>query len=94
MVLVDSFSKKIPISSLFIKFQMLVVHEVVHLHNLQKSIVSKSFNSYFWRNPLEFLGYKHKISITFHLKTNGQTKVVHKNFGNLLWDLVWDNFKS
>ena len=94
MILVDIFSKKFPISSLFIKVQTLVVHEVVHLHSLRKSTISKIFNSYFWRNPSAFLGNKHKIPITFHLQTDGQTNVFHKHFGNLLWALIWDNFKS
>ena len=68
--------------------------EVVHLHELPKTIVSNrdvKFMSYFWRTLWKMLQTKLKFCSAFHPQTYGQTEVVSRNLGDLLLCLVGDH---
>jgi hypothetical protein len=64
--------------------------EIVRLHGLPKSIVSKidtKFVGHFWKNLWKKLGTNLSFSSTYHPQTDGQNEVVNQSFGHLLRSL-------
>ena len=67
------------------------------LHGLPASIVSDRatrFLSHFWRSLWKLVNTQLNFSSAYHPQTDGQTEVVNKSLGNLLWSLVGENIKS
>jgi hypothetical protein len=75
----------------------LYFREVYQLHGLPLSIVSdrdKRFLSHFWPCLWQLSHTKLDFSSAYHPQTDGQTKVVNRSLGALLWSLVGENLKS
>lgn len=75
----------------FSKMAHLFVKNVLKLHGIPISIVSDmetKFVSYFWKGLCSKLFRHFKFSTSFHLQTNGQTEVVSRTLGNMLWAMV------
>jgi hypothetical protein len=65
--------------------------EVIRLHDLPKSILSDrdtKFVGHFWRTLWKKLWTNLYFSSAYHPQTDGQTEVVNRNLGDLLWSLV------
>ena len=73
------------------KISKLYFDEIVKHFGLPKTIVfdrDVRFMSYFWKTLWHLMGTKLKFSMAFHPQTDGQTEVVNRSLGNLLWCLV------
>ena len=65
----------------------LYIIEVVRLHGIPLSIVSDRdlrFTSQFWTSLHEALGTKLKLSLAYHLQTDGQTERTIQTLEDLL----------
>lgn len=59
----------------------LFAKEIIHLHGVPKSIISDRdplFVSNFWKKVFRMQGTQLKFRSSYHLLTDGQTKVVNK----------------
>ncbi|RDY05922.1 hypothetical protein CR513_10177, partial [Mucuna pruriens] len=71
--------------------------EVVHLHELPRTIVSDRdvrFLGHFWRTLWNKLGTKLLFSTVAHPQTNGKTEVVNRTLATLLRTIIQKNFKN
>jgi hypothetical protein len=78
----------------------LLFKEFIRLHGLPRSIVSDrdtNFVGHFWRTLWKKMETNLSFISSYHPQTDGQTKVVNRNLGDLLRSLVtehhsqWDN---
>ncbi|GKA95914.1 putative CCCH-type zinc finger family protein [Tanacetum coccineum] len=71
--------------------------EVFRLHGLPRIITSDrdhKFMGDFWRTLWKKMGTQLCFSTSYHLKTDGQTKVINRSLGNLIRCLVEDKPKQ
>jgi len=86
LVVVDRFSKAthfgmLPTNISNVKVAELFTSMVCKLHGMPKSIISDRdpiFMSNFWKELFEMSGTKLRMSLTYHLQSDGQTEVVNK----------------
>jgi len=63
------------------------VKEIVRLHGIRTSIISdrdSTFLSLFWKQLFKLQGTTLKMNTTYHLETNGQTKVLNRSLETYL----------
>jgi hypothetical protein len=101
-VVVDHFSKMVHFivckkTADAVNVVQLYFHEVYRLHGLPLSIVSDRnmrFLSHFWMCLWQLSHTKLDFSSVYHPQTDGQTEVVNRSLGTLLWSSVGENLKS
>jgi len=102
-VVVDRFSKMthfLPCSKTSDASKIIQIYfdGVVKLHGLPKTIMSDrddmKFMSYFWKTLWHKKETKLKFLTIFHSQTDGQTKVVNRSLGDLLWYLIGENLRN
>lgn len=102
MVLLDSFSKYAHFRMLPTNFSVgkaadLFTYFVCKLHGFPKIIISNRdliFLSRFWRTLFELHGTKLRISTTYHLQTDSQSKVLKRYLQQYLRALVHEKPSS
>lgn len=80
-----------------VQVAQLFFREIYCLHGLPLSIVSDRdslFLSHFWCSLWKLLRTSLDMSSAYHPQSDGQTEVVNRSLGDLLWCLVGNNIKS